>query len=83
VPPAALSCERTGYTIMTNARLIVGVGAVATVIGVIFALQGFSVMGGSAMSGSSVWAVLGPVIAVAGVIACAVGLRRARRHATH
>jgi len=65
---------------MTNARLIVGVGAAATVIGVIFALQGFGVIGGSAMSGSSVWAVLGPLIAIAGLIACSAGLRRARRN---
>ena len=47
---------------MTRIPLIV-VGAVLLVAGVVFALQGFNVLGGSAMSGTTVWAVLGPVIA--------------------
>jgi hypothetical protein len=68
---------------MMNARLVIGVGAVVTVVGVVFALQGFSVIGGGAMSGSSVWAVLGPLIAVAGLIACSAGLRRTRRDGAH
>ncbi|HYK28982.1 MAG TPA: hypothetical protein VEV61_13540 [Streptosporangiaceae bacterium] len=57
-------------------RLLIVVGAVLTVAGVIFALQGFGVLGGSVMSGSSVWAVLGPIIALVGVILAAAGVRR-------
>jgi hypothetical protein len=59
-------------------RLLVAAGTVATVAGIIFALQGFGVLGGSVMTGSSVWAALGPIIAAAGLLAVAVGVRRQR-----
>jgi hypothetical protein len=59
-------------------RMLVAVGVVAMLAGVIFALQGFGVLGGSVMSGSSLWAGLGPVIAVAGLLAVGVGTRRLR-----
>jgi hypothetical protein len=58
------------------------VGAVAGVLlaiaGIIWALQGFGVIGGSFMSGDSVWAIIGPVVAVIGVALAAFSLRRAR-----
>jgi len=43
------------------------VGLVLTVAGVIWALQGFGEIGGSFMSGNSVWAVIGPLVAAAGL----------------
>jgi hypothetical protein len=54
-----------------------GVGAVLLLFGVIFALQGFDLLGGSAMSGKTVWAVLGPLIALVG-LGLIVGGRRGR-----
>ena len=62
---------------MRNWVLTVG-GVVVLVAGVIFALQGFGVIGGGFMSGDSVWAIIGPVIAVAGLLLILVGVRRAR-----
>jgi hypothetical protein len=59
-------------------RVFVAVGVVAIVAGVTFALQGFGVVGGSAMSGSSLWAALGPLIALAGLLAVVTGVRRLR-----
>ncbi len=59
-------------------RLLIAVGMLATIAGVIFALQGFGVLGGSVMSGSSLWAALGPLIALAGLVGVAAGLRRLR-----
>ena len=56
--------------------LLVGVGGLITLAGVIFALQGAGVLGGSSMSGVTFWAVLGPVIALVGLAMAAVGLRR-------
>jgi hypothetical protein len=56
-------------------RLLITVGALATIAGVIFALQGFGVLGGSTMSGSSLWAALGPLIAIIGLSAVGAGLR--------
>jgi hypothetical protein len=61
--------------------LLVAVGAVLTIAGIVFALQGFGVMGGSVMSGSNFWAAAGPVIAVAGLVILALGARRRRRPA--
>ena len=58
--------------------VLTAIGAVLTVAGVIWALQGFGVIGGSFMSGDSVWAVIGPVVAVVGLALAAIGLRRAR-----
>ncbi len=44
--------------------VLTAVGVVATIAGLIWALQGFGVIGGSFMSGNSVWAIIGPVVAV-------------------
>jgi hypothetical protein len=59
-------------------RVLVAAGVVAIVAGVTFALQGFGVVGGSVMSGNSVWAALGPLIALAGLLAVVAGVRRLR-----
>ena len=61
--------------------LLIGVGLLATICGIIFALQGVGVIGGSFMSGTSLWAVLGPLIALLGVTLIALGLRH--RHPAH
>ncbi len=58
--------------------VLAAVGVVLTIAGVIWALQGFGVIGGSFMSGDSVWAIIGPIVAVVGLALAAVGVRRAR-----
>lgn len=63
---------------MKNGLLIV-VGLLATIAGIVFALQGVGVIGGSFMSGTSFWAVLGPLIALAGITLAALGVWSARR----
>jgi hypothetical protein len=58
-------------------RFVVAVvGVLMLVAGAVFALQGFGVMGGSAMSGSNFWAVAGPIIAVVGLALLVAGVRR-------
>jgi uncharacterized membrane protein YqgA involved in biofilm formation len=59
--------------------LIVGVGILITIAGVIFAVQGLGYLHGSAMTGTTLWAVLGPVIAVGGLALVALGFRTERR----
>lgn len=59
--------------------VLVVVGAVLFVAGIVFMLQGLGDIGGSAMSGKTMWAVLGPVIAVIGLALALLGLR-ARAH---
>jgi hypothetical protein len=58
--------------------LLVGVGAVLVVVGIIWLLQGTGVLGGSTMTGATVWAVIGPVVAIVGVAMVAIGVRRRR-----
>jgi hypothetical protein len=62
---------------MRKAVLVV-VGVVIAIAGAVWALQGFGVIGGSFMSGATVWAVIGPVVALAGLAIAAVGLRGRR-----
>jgi len=43
-------------------------GIVLVLLGLLFSLQGFGVISGSAMSGTTTWSILGPVIVVVGLI---------------
>lgn len=56
------------------------VGALLVIAGTVFALQGFGVLGGSAMSGSSAWAIAGPVIAAFGLMMMAGAVFTSHRH---
>ncbi|HWB36966.1 MAG TPA: hypothetical protein VHA75_13180 [Rugosimonospora sp.] len=57
------------------------VGVLALVAGVIWTLQGFDVLGGSAMSGKTLWQVVGPIVAVVGIVLVVAGTRRRSRPA--
>ncbi|HEX4655645.1 MAG TPA: hypothetical protein VH274_07880 [Mycobacteriales bacterium] len=56
--------------------VMAGVAVVVIVAGVIFTLQGVGVIGGSFMSGSALWAALGPLIALSGFGLLAVSRNR-------
>ena len=58
--------------------VLVVVGVVIAIAGAVWALQGFGLIGGSFISGTTVWAVIGPVVALAGLAIAAVGLRGRR-----
>ena len=59
-------------------------GVILGAIGLVWTLQGINVLGGSAMSGSPLWATIGPIVLLVGLgliaiaIANAVRRRRAR-----
>ncbi len=58
-------------------RIIVAiVGVVVALFGLLFALQGFGVVGGSPMSNTTTWSVLGPIIALAGIAMAVAAARR-------
>jgi hypothetical protein len=59
--------------------LLVVLGIVVASVGAVWALQGFDVIGGSAMSGVTLWAVIGPIVAVVGLVLAVLGARTARR----
>ncbi len=55
--------------------VLVAVGVLIAFVGVIWTLQGLGYIGGSAMSGATVWAVVGPVVALVGLAIAVAGLR--------
>ena len=54
---------------------IIVVGVVVALFGLLFTLQGFGVVGGSPMSNTTTWSVLGPVILLVGVAVAVAGSR--------
>lgn len=64
---------------MRWAWLILGVLAVA--VGVVWTLQGLNVIGGSFMSGNTMWAVIGPLVAIIGLVLVGIGAGIGRRRA--
>jgi hypothetical protein len=58
--------------------VLITTGIVVTLLGLLFTLQGLGVVGGSAMTGSTLWAVLGPIIAIVGIAVLVLGLRKGR-----
>jgi hypothetical protein len=59
--------------------VIVVVGAAAVLAGLVWTLQGLGYVGGSFMSGATVWAVIGPLVALAGLVLIGLALRGRRR----
>jgi hypothetical protein len=56
-------------------RVIALLGVVAALVGAVFTLQGVGVLGGSFMSGSATWAVIGIALVVAGLVVYARATR--------
>lgn len=54
--------------------LITPLGLVLVLLGAVWFAQGVGWLGGSSMTGETLWAVVGPVVAVCGGILAAVGL---------
>lgn len=54
-------------------------GVILIAAGGLFFLQGIGLVGGSSMTSTTTWTVLGPLIALAGLVVLLVTLRRSRR----
>ncbi len=52
------------------------IGVIVAAFGLLFALQGFGMVGGSPMSNTTTWSILGPIIALVGVALVVGALRR-------
>jgi hypothetical protein len=59
--------------------VLVVIGLVAALAGSVWTLQGLGYVGGSFMSGATVWAVIGPIVGLAGLVLITLGLRSRRR----
>jgi hypothetical protein len=63
---------------MKQVALIV-LGALAALAGGVWTLQGLGYIGGSFMSGATLWAVIGPIVLLAGLAIIVLALRGRRR----
>lgn len=54
------------------------VGILIFLMGALWTLQGLDVVGGSPMSGVTLWAIVGPIVAIIGLVLVGVGLRKQR-----
>jgi hypothetical protein len=73
--PLLRRCRRVGSLVgvpaavasfSMNKNLQIGLGVLLVLIGLIWTLQGLNVLGGSVMSGVTLWAVIGPIVAILG-----------------
>ena len=61
----------------TVIALLVGVfGVLVAMAGLLFALQGFGVVGGSPMSNTTTWSIIGPIVALIGIAIAGYGARK-------
>lgn len=51
-------------------------GIIAVLLGAVWTLQGLDILGGSAMSGETTWAIVGPVVVALGLLSLLYGMRR-------
>lgn len=58
--------------------LLVVVGVLLALMGIVWTLQGLGYVGGSVMSGVTLWAIVGPVVALVGVGLLVLALRARR-----
>lgn len=60
---------------LVRRRLVAVMGVVVAIMGGVFTLQGVGILGGSFMSGSATWAVIGIAMVIAGLTLYARGTR--------
>ena len=58
-------------------RVALGIGILLVLVGLLWTLQGLDIVGGSGMSGVPIWALIGPFVALIGIVV-ALGARRKR-----
>ena len=56
--------------------LRIGLGILLVLVGALWTLQGLGVVGGSVMSGVTLWAIVGPLVVLAGIAFIVTGRRR-------
>ncbi len=52
----------------TNRAVLLLVGGILLIaVGLVWTLQGVGILAGSVMSGSTMWAIIGPIVAIVGI----------------
>ena len=54
-------------------------GVILSGIGLVWTLQGLDVLRGSVMSGSALWATIGPIVLLVGLVLIGIAIARRRR----
>lgn len=77
-PPTAVPAHGSFCAITADAHSIpsmrrtfvvtLAVGVIVALFGLIWALQGFGVLGGSPMSNTTTWSIIGPITVVIGIV---------------
>lgn len=52
------------------------IGLIVALFGLIWALQGFGVLGGSPMSNTTTWSIIGPITALIGIVIAVFSWRK-------
>jgi hypothetical protein len=52
------------------------VGLIVALLGLIWALQGFGVLGGSWMSNTTTWSIIGPITVLIGIVIAVLSWRK-------
>ncbi|MCA2230370.1 hypothetical protein [Nonomuraea aurantiaca] len=62
-----------------KAWIFLVVGVLLVLVGALWTLQGLGVVGGSVMSGVTLWAIIGPIVFIIGVVVAVIGIRQRRQ----
>jgi drug/metabolite transporter superfamily protein YnfA len=57
---------------------VIALGALLVVFGAVFTLQGLGYLAGSAMTGVTLWAIIGPILALVGLLLIVRSVRTGR-----
>jgi hypothetical protein len=58
-----------------NKNVRTGLGLLLVMVGLIWTLQGLGYLAGSVMTGVTLWAIVGPIVAIVGVLLVAQAVR--------
>ncbi|MEU7749028.1 hypothetical protein [Nonomuraea sp. NPDC049158] len=62
-----------------KAWIFLVLGVLLVLMGALWTLQGLGVVGGSVMSGVTLWAIIGPIVLIAGAVVAFFGIRQLRQ----
>ena len=61
---------------MRRAVVTFAVGLIVALFGLVWALQGFGVLGGSPMSNTMTWSIIGPITVLVGIVIAVFSWRK-------
>ncbi|MEV6156130.1 hypothetical protein AB0L53_37885 [Nonomuraea sp. NPDC052129] len=62
-----------------KAWIFLVLGVLLVLMGALWTLQGLGVVGGSVMSGVTLWAIIGPIVLIVGAVVAFIGIRQVRQ----